>query len=519
MLIIITERILPNMRINQLKSGIILSYLSQAVAVLIGLLYTPVMLRLVGQNEYGLYQLSASVVAYLGLLNFGMGSAYIRYYARYKAVNNSEKIAKLNGMFMIVFCILGLVVVMAGIVLAQNVGLIFKRSLSPSELHTAKVLMLILVFNMAVSFPCSVFNSYVTANEQYVFQRVLSILNSLCGPFLTLPLLIMGYKSVAMVSVSTVLSLAAFIVTMVFCRRKLGMKFCFKDFNFNLLKDIWIFSFFIFLNMIIDQANWTVDKFVLGIFRGVAAVAVYGVAGQLNTYFIQFSVSISSVFVPRVNRLVAEADDNTELTKLFIKVGRAQFVIVALIVTGLIFFGRQFITAWAGSGYENAYYITLLLVIPASVSLIQNLGIEIQRAKNMHKFRSVVYIIIAAINVACSIPLAKFYGGIGAAWGTCGAMIIGNGLIMNVYYHKKIGLDIIRFWREIGKFIPSLIIPILCGTVIMKFIPMEKMIYVLLWAVIYTVIYCISVYLLGLNKNEKNTIIFPLKRIFIKNNS
>src|SRR5690625_3704900 len=120
---------------------------------LISIVYTPIMIRLLGQSEYGLYNLVASVVAYLGVLNFGFGSAYMRYYSRYRAKDDKEKIATLNGMFLIIFSVIGVIAVIAGIILALNTELIFGSELTNSELSTAKTLMLILVLNLAISFP------------------------------------------------------------------------------------------------------------------------------------------------------------------------------------------------------------------------------------------------------------------------------------------------------------------------------------------------------------------------------
>ena len=90
-------------RVNQRRAGGVLSYLSLAVNSLSGFIYTPVMLRLLGQSGYGLYQLVSSVVSYLGLLNFGFSGAYIRFYSKYKVKNEENEIARLNGMFMTVF--------------------------------------------------------------------------------------------------------------------------------------------------------------------------------------------------------------------------------------------------------------------------------------------------------------------------------------------------------------------------------------------------------------------------------
>lgn len=505
------------MKINQLKAGVILSYVSEAISVLIGLVYTPIMLRLLGQSEYGLYQLASSVISYLGLLSLGFGSSYVRYYSRFKVRDDNLGLAKLNGMFMTIFIVIGIICALAGSILIANIDIMFKNSLTADEIGTARILMILMIFNLSISFPGSVFSSYVTANEQYVFQRVVSVLRNLLNPFLTLPLLLMGYKSIGVVVIQTVLSICVLIANWIFCKRKIGMKFDFRKFEWRFLKELFAFSFWIFLTQIIDQINWSVDKFILGVFSGTVTVAVYGVASQINTMYINFSTAISGVFIPRVNCIVAKDNDNRELTDLFTRVGRIQFIILALVISGLIIFGKYFIQIWAGDGYGEAYTIALLLTIPVTIPLIQNLGIEIQRAKNMHQFRSVIYIIMAFLNIGISIPLAKFYGGTGAAIGTSASLLIANGLIMNIFYHKKMGLNIIYFWKQIIKFVPALIVPFISGFMILKYIKYENIFIFVTFIIVYILIYCLSMWFLGMNEYEKQLILSPIMKV-IKNN-
>lgn len=499
---------------NQRKVGVILSYLSQAIQILSGLIYTPIMLRLLGQSEYGLYQLVYSVVSYLSLLSLGFGSSYIRFYSRYKVDNDEKGISKLNGMFMIIFSIISLISILCGSVLVINIENVFSTGLTPDEVPTARILMILMVINLAMTFPNSVFNNYVTAHEQFIFQKLLTVLQSLLNPFITLPLLIMGYGSIAMVSVTTFLTFAKLIADMIFCFKKLHMKFSFKNFDFKLLKHMFVFTFFIFLNQIIDQINWSVDKFLLGRFAGTVAVAIYGVAGQLNTMYLNFSTAISNVFVPKVNKIVAETDDNNLLTELFIKIGRIQSILLFLIITGYIFFGQSFIRFWAGDGYETSYKIGLFLMIPVTVPLIQNLGIEIQRAKNKHKMRSIVYLVICIANIFVSIPCIKTWGASGAALGTAISLTAGNIIFMNIYYHKAIGINIIKFWNNISKFILALIPTILCGLLINRFIPTDKSLLILgISIILYCIVYLISMWLLGMNDEEKQLLSAPLKKI------
>lgn len=249
---------------------------------------------------------------------------------------------------------------------------------------------------------------------------------------------------------------------------------------------------------------------------GTTAVAIYGVGGQINTLYLQFSSSISNVFVPKVNRIVAESNDDTQLTRLFTKVGRIQFMVLGLILSGFIFLGIPFVKIWAGPEYGASYVVALLLIIPVTVPLIQNLGIEIQRAKNMHKARAVVYMAIAIANVFISIPLIKLMGPAGAALGTAISLVAGNVIFMNWYYHARIGMNIIYFWKEIAKFIPALIAPCVAGMAVMKYANITGLVQLAAFAIVYMVIYAFSMYFLGMNSEEKQLIIGPIRRILRK---
>lgn len=500
--------------INQRKAGVILSYAGQFVKILISFVYTPIMLRLLGQNEYGLYQLVCSVVSYLGLLSLGFGSSYMRFYSRFKAAKDDLEVARLNGMFLLIFLVLSFICILCGSIMVKNITLIFGTGLTKTEYSTAKVLMVLLIFNLAVTFPNSVFSCTITAHERFLFQKCLILLQNICNPLLALPLLIMGYGSVGMVLVTTVLTLLVFVLNIYYSRYRLQVKFLFKNLNFSLLHEMWVFTFYIFINQIIDQINWSVDKFLLGRLAGTSAVAIYGVGGQINSMYIEFSSSISNVFVPKVNRIVAESNNNEELTVLLTKVGRFQFMILFLILSGFLFFGSPFINLWAGNQYHTSYFVTLLLIIPVTVPLIQNLGIEIQRAKNMHRARAIVYLFIAIGNILISIPLIKLVGPLGAALGTSISLIIGNVIFMNWYYHKKIGLNMFYFWRKMIELIPSLIIPIIIGLLMMKFVNITGFITLIIIAIMYTIIYVISLFIFGMNYEEKHLLINPLKKYF-----
>lgn len=507
------------MKLNQIKIGIVLSYITTFLNMVVQLVYMPIMLRLLGQSEYGLYTLVGSFVSYLSLFSLGFTGSYLRFYSRYKVKNDKNSIAKLNGMFLLLFCLMGLMALISGMILSQYTDVIFGSGLSHEELIKSKKLMQILVINIALTFPAAVFDSIVSANEKFIFQRMITLLGIIVNPFICLPLLLMGYKSVAVVIVTTIITFIKLIINIWFCLKKLNTEFLFNNLDFHLLKEIGAFSFFLFINMLIDQINWSVDKLILGRISGSIAVAIYGVGSQINNLFINFSSTISSVFSARVNMIVAEdtGDTNDRLTRLFIKVGRIQYIILGLIYTGFVFFGYYFITnIYATNEYAEAYSVALWLILPAFIPLIQNLGIEIQRAMNKHQFRSIIYLVMAIINIFISIPLAKKYGAVGSAVGTGISLIIANGLIMNLFYYNVIGLNIPLFWKNIISITKGFIMPIIIGIIMNHYLNISNVFNFIICILVYTIVYIANVWLFSMNIEEKNMIRNIRKRLIKK---
>lgn len=77
----------------------------------------------------------------------------------------------------------------------------------------------------------------------------------------------------------------------------------------GILKEVSIYSFWIFLNAIMDRIYWSSGQFILGMYKGAVAVAVYAVAIQLQGIYMSFSTAISGVFLPKVTAMVAKENN------------------------------------------------------------------------------------------------------------------------------------------------------------------------------------------------------------------
>ena len=174
---------------NQIKSGAILSYLSLFLGSLISIAYTPIMLRMLGQSEYGLMSLANSVVGYLSLLNLGLGSAMVRYITKYKVSGDKEKEYAVITLFLKLYSFIGLLVLLVGIILVWNVDGLFDQSLTDREFSRLKILMILMTANMVIGMVSSVFYSVLMAYERFIFTKVVGIINTILMPLIMLPLL------------------------------------------------------------------------------------------------------------------------------------------------------------------------------------------------------------------------------------------------------------------------------------------------------------------------------------------
>lgn len=507
------------MPVNQLKAGVVLNYVVIILNTVVGLLYTPYMLRMMGQSEYGLYSLVASVIAYLTVLDLGFGNAIVRYTAKFRAEKKTEEQYEMFGMFFLLYLVIGIIAFGIGLGLYFNVGTLFGNTMTAVELDRARIMMLLLVANLAFTFPMSIWGSIIQAYEDFVFQKSLNIFRIILNTAVMICLLHFGYKAVAMVVVQTIFNVLTLVLNFIYCRRKLNIHiyFRFKHFHWGFLKEVAIYSFWIFLNAIMDRVYWSTGQFVLGAIVGTAAVAVFAIAIQLEGMYMQFSTAISSVFLPKVTAMVATNRSRKEISDLFIRTGRIQYIVLAYILSGFIIFGRQFIELWAGAGYTDAYIISLLFFIPLTVPLIQNLGITILQARNEMKFRSVLYIIIALVSLAMQIVLTRFFGGIGCAMGVSGALVVGQILIMNVYYRRRQDLDIKTFWKEISKMSIIPIVLIFSSMLVIRhFFALDSWGKLILGIAAFSLVYIPLFFRFSMTDDERNLFISMFHKIFDK---
>lgn len=491
---------------SQRRTGIVLGYANIIVKNLVNLIYTPMLLAFVGQADYGVYQTSYSFVFTLTLLSFGFSQAYVRFFTQKKLHGTQSDIHRLNGVYLVLYATVSAVALLLGLGFATNAGVFFSDSFTSAEVDLVRAAMSVMAGSIAVSLFNSVFDAYVLAHEEFHFQQSRQLLTTLATPFCAYILLLFGMGVVGVAIAQLAVNIVLLTLNAAYCIGYLGMRFDVRHFDSSLFRSIAIFSVWIFANQICDLVNQNVPNVLLGALTSAMVVAVFAVSVQIRNVFISLSVTISNVFTPEINRIVTESDDNAILTRLMTRVGRCQMILFCWVYGGFVLLGKFFIEHWAGEGFADAYWLVLIMVAPLMVSLAQNTGIEIQRAKNLHRSRSIAMLVTAVLSVAFTAIASPVLG----YWAPAIAYFVGELLckdvFMNWYYQQRVGLDMRFFWKRCLPIIFAAVVATAICTAGSFVFLIAGWFAFFVWGIVYTILFAALVWFIAFDSRERAVI-------------
>ncbi len=497
---------------NERKIGILLSYANILLHAVLGFIYVPILLHYIGKNEYGLYQLMGSLIAYFSVMDFGLSATVIRFYTKYKALKDHREMENILAVSLRCYGLVMVVVLLIGGVCYCFLGDAFGNSMTAAEVGEAKQIFLLLLLNIIITLGTMAFRSVINAHEKFLFLKGMETIQLVLQPVLVVLLLMQQPSAFSVALVQTGLNLVLSLARMYYCFHTLHVTIRFHYWNRELFQEFRHLALSVFAVTVIDQVFWKTNQIILGVISGTDAVAVYSISSLIYMNYMALSIAISGVYLPHVTEMIARKEPVSHLSMLFIKIGRWQYYLLGLVATGFIIFGREFIHMWAGDGFEEAYGITLLIILPFTIDLIQNIGNSILQAKNCYDFRAKVLFVSGVFSLGFAIPLGIRFGGTGCAFATGLSMLLGNGLVMNWFYARRIHLAIGEFWRQIGRI--SLVV---LGCFVLGY-GMNVWVFAsgfLLFAckvVLYTLVYSFLIYQLAMTAEERTKLAGVLRR-------
>lgn len=486
---------------QQIKLAAVISYATIFINIGIGIFYTPWLVSSIGKSDYGIYVLIIAFLSYF-LMDFGIGEALARFAAKFRVDKQEEKIQDLLGLATALYIIIDAVIICALIVVYFFIPQIFKQ-LTPSEISTFKVVYVIAGLFSAISFPFTSLNGLLLAYNQFVLIKTTEFISKIGAVVLMIIAIFMGYGIFALIMINALVGLLIIVIKIISLRKQINFNFKISLQNRDLLKEIFSLSIWATIMGFAQRLLINAAPIILGIFSGTHEIAVFSIGMIIEGYTWTFANALNGFFLTKVSHLHAN-NDTLGINNLMVKLGRIQLFLSGILIMGMVVFGKEFIQLWMGPGFENSYYVMILLTLPGVIILTQEIALTQMYVRNDLKPRALLFLAAAVVCIIISINLSPKMGAIGAATGVFFALVVCHVIGMNFVYWKKFDLDIPRFFREVHlNFLPVAAIFVTLGFIVNYFITDVSWVIFVLKVTLLSAIYFLFSWLLYLRKEEK----------------
>lgn len=433
---------------KEIKYGVVLSYALLLINTLYGLLITPSILQYVGNSSYGVYKTISSLSASLAVLDLGLGTTMTRYMAKYNAKNDQEDASNFAGMMFAQFGILAVLFSICGFIIYALIPSIYSNTFSLSEIALAKKLAAILILNMVLRLLENLLSGIAIGYEHFVAAKGVKLVSVILKFSLIFVLLPFVKNIMLVVLLETVLVSAGIVYFWAYIQKRIGIKPQIKQWDRNVFRESMGYTLLMFVQTITVQFNGNVDNILIGAQLGAVSVTVYSMALVIFGMYENLSGSIANIMLPNMAKRIEMNQTPEQLQRGVEKAGKYQFFLLAAALGGFAVLGKDFYLLWLGEGFEDCYWLTLVLIIPVTFPMSQNVSLSILRAQNKMGYRTVTLTLSCVINIVCSLIGLKFLGYWGAAIGTACATV-SNLVFMNVYYHIHLKFKIFKMFKNI----------------------------------------------------------------------
>lgn len=502
---------------RQRKIGFVVSILQIMISTLSGLLFTPFLISSLGQDEYGLYQLLFSTIGYIATLDLGLGGTITRYVIKYDAEGDVENRKSVIGMCIKLYSVLSLIAFVAVIVVTPFLDKMFISTITGENLAHARLLFVIMGVSACISLFDHAFTGILTAYEKYIVTKGLRAVKDIARIFILVVLFVLGFDALAIVCVDFIAMVIIIVTDMISCRISTPIKSFKGKFCKPLFREIVIFSMFVFMQVIISQVNASLSRIVLGRYSTLLLVGMYGVAMQIYNMASSLGGVFGGLTLPMITRCVCMEKNDRIVTDSCIKYSRIQCYILLPILSGFFLFGRHFIGIWMEDQYDvgQLWGVILLILTPNILEWIETPIFNVMKAKNKQAIRSMLLFIVMLFNLFLTVYLVKGGSVYGAALGTAISCFIGNNILSNIYYHKKIGVNMFQYFFGTFKgILPVWLATIIIGVFINK-IPGIGAVSFIVKVILYVILYICGIFFFAANNDEKNLVYAQIKK-FIK---
>jgi O-antigen/teichoic acid export membrane protein len=430
--------------------GTIVGYLTFILNVVAGILFTRWIINSIGDSNYAVYGLTNSIITTLSF-DFGLGWTTYTFLSKYRAEGNQEAINHLLGLMYKIYFVIAATLFAVLFCYYFCIPYIY-TGLTVGEIGNFQNAYIITGIFAVVSFPAGLFSETINAYEEYIWAKVIQLINKLVYIILTIVALYLGWGLLGLVGVNAISGLVTAILRWVIVKKRTTTK---PDFRYKpskkTINEIIAFTFWTAIATIFQRLSLTFIPNILGIVSNSDNIAVFNIANALEVYVFTFSSIMGTFFLPKVSRIYkSDKPNKTEiLTKTATFVGKIQIVLFALVFVGFVSCGKEFIVIWTGKSlYQNSYYVAIFIISAFIVSIPESVLNTAMYTNHKVKHLAISVGCGVAVTLALAFGLGYIWGAVGAGLGYfCGKII--ELILTNLYYKKDLHINIWSFLKHV----------------------------------------------------------------------
>ena len=285
----------------------------------------------------------------------------------------------------------------------------------------------------------------------------------------------------------------------------------FRYFDIGVFKLITPLALAMLLQTVVNTANGSVDKFLISIMMTPEDVAVYSVAMSMFAMFSSAATLSITMFMPQIAQNMKYGLERKELTETLVQPCRLNTIITGIIAFGFLSVGRPFIQTLYGVDYSKAWIYAIVVIMPMFFNMFNGVVVNVLDVMRKRHIRSLIMMITTILNIILTIVSIGVIGMFGAALAT-GISLIGQTILLNIYYQKAIGLQIrILIKKSFKGFIPCIVLATIFALAIQQIVK-ETFLQLLVGGVSFVAIFAFMFFKFGANDDEKNKAGQILKR-------
>ena len=435
-------------RPGSLARNVISNWLGIPVSVAYGLIVTPIIVRALNTELYGVWSFLNGLLMYSDLLYVGLGSALVKYVAQHRANSDQSAINRLISVVGGIYTVLGIVCFVVMSAMSLVVPHLFATPLSAAAAQAASATCVLLGAQLFFVFMGSTYSGLLGGHDRYDLVNLTAI-GWVAARFLAIPLILSsGRDPLFRLAVVTCSSAALQTLTLAVIAHRVvpGLSIRLVRWRRDELRTLYGFgvqSFFIVLAVRLVSFS---DTTIIGIMLGASSVALYALPLQLMEYGRAVVGGFTGVLLPRLT-VLSTRGEMAAMREAYLSANRVACFLTAWLGATLMILGPPFLHRWVGPAFAApAQWVLLFLAIAAFGQVLStHAPLGFYQALHLVAFPAKVLMLEALLNLALSISLAPRLGLTGVALATALPAIFVSAVVLPPYLCRRLEVPVRTF--------------------------------------------------------------------------